>query len=221
MRSHTGGAMSFGHGTIHCRSSKQKLNTKSSTEAELVGISDYLPYNLWMKMFLEEQGYALKSNTLFQDNQSTIRMATNGRTSCTGNSRHIDVRYFFVVDRVKKKEIQVKYCPTEMMVADYFTKPLQGKLFHTIRDIIMGNTSIFEMIDKYFPLKERVGNHDDSEKEEKERKKTSVQWNTSEENSTGCENENTVPETSNESKPSWADIVKASTANDKGNHICP
>ena len=125
--------MSLGHGTIHCKSSaKQKLNTKSSAESELVGMSDYLPYNLWTKMFLSEQGYQLDTHTLFQDNQSTIRMGTNGRTSCTGNSRHIDIRYFFVVGRVKKKEVQIQYYPTEMMIADYFTKPLQVRLFHTL-----------------------------------------------------------------------------------------
>ena len=107
---------------IHCKSSKQKLNTKSSTEAELVGMSEYLPCNLWARMFMEEQGYKLKLNTVFQDNQSTIKMGTNGRMSCIGNSRHIDVRYFFVADRVKKKELQIKYCPTEMMIADYTEK---------------------------------------------------------------------------------------------------
>ena len=41
--SHTGGAISLGTGTIHDRSTKQKLNVKSSTEAELVGTSDYMP----------------------------------------------------------------------------------------------------------------------------------------------------------------------------------
>jgi len=46
MRSHTGGCMSFGLGTLNARSTKQKLNTKSSTEAEIVGISDYLPFNI-------------------------------------------------------------------------------------------------------------------------------------------------------------------------------
>jgi hypothetical protein len=51
-RSHTGGCMSFGNGAIACKSTKQKLNTKSSTEAEIVGASDYMlmqsgPKCLW------------------------------------------------------------------------------------------------------------------------------------------------------------------------------
>ena len=52
MCSHTGGTMSFVTGVIHTKSSKQKLNTKSSTEAELVGVSEYLPYHIWLVNFL-------------------------------------------------------------------------------------------------------------------------------------------------------------------------
>ena len=40
MRSHTGGYLSFGRGMVKCKSTKQKLNTKSSTEAGLIGLSD-------------------------------------------------------------------------------------------------------------------------------------------------------------------------------------
>jgi hypothetical protein len=70
MKSHTGGVVSFGRGAIMTsRSSKQKLNTKSSTEAELVGASDYLPYSIRAKKVLEAQGYVLKEKVFFQDNQ--------------------------------------------------------------------------------------------------------------------------------------------------------
>ena len=118
MRSQTGGCMSYGQGIIHGKSTKQKLNTKSSTEAELVGISEYLLYNIWTTMFMEAQGYKLMSNTIYQDNQSTIRMAKNGKNSCTSNSRHINIRYFFVKDRVDKGECTIEYCPTIHMLAD-------------------------------------------------------------------------------------------------------
>lgn len=57
-----------------CKSSKQKLNTKSSTEAELVGASVYLPNTIvWMKTFLEAQGYTITDNLFEQDNESAIR----------------------------------------------------------------------------------------------------------------------------------------------------
>ena len=138
MRSHTGGTMSFGWGTIHAKSSKQKLNTKSSKEAEIVGLSEYLPYNIWLINFLAAQGYSIQDNVVFQDNQSAIRMERNGRNSCTRNSRHIHIKYFFVKDRVDKKELRIQYYPTAEMLADFFTKPLQGALFHKFRDVLMG-----------------------------------------------------------------------------------
>ena len=65
-------------------------------------------------------------------------MLKNGRNSCTGNSRHINIRYFFVKDRVDKGEVRVEYCPTLQMLGDFFTKPLQGALYIKFRDVIMG-----------------------------------------------------------------------------------
>ena len=158
MRSHTGGAMSFGWGVVHAKSSKQKLNTKSSTEEEVVGLSEYLPYNIWFLNFLDAQGYTIKNNIVYQDNQSAMRMEKNGRNSCTGNSRHIHIKYFFVKDRVDNNELKIQYCPTAEMLADFFTKPLQGALFKKFRDVIMGWKHINTL---HHPterdLKERVG----------------------------------------------------------------
>jgi hypothetical protein len=65
MKSYTGGATSLGRGAIMCKSTKQKLNTKSSTEAEVVGLSDYVPNTSWAKMFLAEQGYELTENVFY------------------------------------------------------------------------------------------------------------------------------------------------------------
>lgn len=94
MRGHTGGTMSMGTGTIHCKPSKQKLNTRSTTESELVGVSEYLPYTIWKTNFWKEQGYEVRNHIIYQDNESAIKMERNGRNSCTGNSRHIDIKYF-------------------------------------------------------------------------------------------------------------------------------
>ncbi len=158
MKSHTGGVVSFGRGAVMSKSSKQKLNTKSSTEAELVGASDYLTYPIWAKNFLAAQGYELKENVFYQDNQSTIRFEKNGRKSCGPNSRHIDIRYFFIKDRLELGDIDVQYCPTAQMLADFFTKPLQGNLFRMFRAVIMGHkhiSTLKEMMPS--PPQERVG----------------------------------------------------------------
>jgi hypothetical protein len=158
MKSHTGGVVSFGIGAVMSKSSKQKLNVKSSTEAELVGASDYLPYPIWAKKFLAAQGYVLKENVFYQDNQSTIRFERNGRKSCGPNSRHIDIRYFFIKDRIGLETIDVQHCPTEQMLADFFTKPLQGSLFRKFREVILGHKHIDSLKQSVpTPSQERVG----------------------------------------------------------------
>jgi hypothetical protein len=126
MKSHTGGVISLGTGGLLCKSTKQKLNTKSSTEAELVGATDYLPNTIWSKFFLEAQGHGIISNTFEQDSVSATRFEKNGRSSAGKQLRNIDIRYFFMKDRVQTEGITVRHCPTEDMLADFLTKPLQG-----------------------------------------------------------------------------------------------
>ena len=63
-KSHTGGVLSFGIRLISSKSSKQKLNMTSSTEAEIVGVTDCLPKVLSYKLFMEEQGYSLRTNII-------------------------------------------------------------------------------------------------------------------------------------------------------------
>jgi hypothetical protein len=92
---------------------------------------------------LEKQGYIIKQNTFYQDNQSAIQFEQNGKKSCGPNSRHINIRYFFIKDRLKIEGFNVEeYCPTEQMLADFFTKHLQGKLFRRLREAIMGRKRI-------------------------------------------------------------------------------
>jgi hypothetical protein len=80
-KSHTGATMSYvdGDGAVQSISRKQKLNTKSSTESELVGVDDISVMILWTKLFLEEQGYEINSTILYQDNKTAILLETNGK----------------------------------------------------------------------------------------------------------------------------------------------
>ena len=137
MRGHTGLMMTFGQGAVYARSLKQKLNTKSSTEGEVVGADDVLPQVIWTNYFLKSQGYKIKDTIMYQDNKSAILMEKNGKFSCSKRTKHINVRYFFIKDRIQNGELNIKYCPTEEMVADYFTKPLQGVQFLKFRKLIL------------------------------------------------------------------------------------
>jgi len=75
--------------------------------------------------------------TIYQDNKSTILLAENGRQSSSRWTRHLNVRYFFVTDKIKKGEVKFAFCPTHEMLADFFTKPLQGTLFTRMCDKIL------------------------------------------------------------------------------------
>ena len=110
MKSHTGMSMTMGRGAIVSLSRKQKLNTRSSTEAELVAVDDCMSQVLWTKYFLEAQGYRTQAHVVLQDNESAIKLENNGHKSMGQRSRHIEIRYFFIADQVQKGNVQIKYC---------------------------------------------------------------------------------------------------------------
>ena len=103
--------MTFGKGVVQLLSKKQKLNTRSSTEAELAGADDVATQILWTKHFMEAQGYTIEDNILHQDNKSTILLQENGRKSAGKRSRALNVRYFFLTDQVKKGNLRKPTVP--------------------------------------------------------------------------------------------------------------
>ena len=80
------------------------------------------PNTVWTKYFLEDQDWYIKQNMLFQDNQSAMKLEQKGILSSSQCTRHATIQYWLIKDRVDKGD-----CPTECMLADFFTKPLQGK----------------------------------------------------------------------------------------------
>ena len=96
LRSHTGGVGSLGRGATYSCSTKQKLNTTSSTEAELVGVNDVMPQVLWTRCFIEAQGCKISDCITYQDNKSAILLERNGRSSSGKKTKHFNVRYYFI-----------------------------------------------------------------------------------------------------------------------------
>ena len=137
LKSHTGAIHSLGAGAISSISTKQKVNTRSSTEAELVGIDDVISKILWSKRFIESQGFRLESNVIYRDNTSSMKLESNGRTSASKRTRHFSIKLFYITDLIQRKELVIRYCPTDQMLADYHTKPLVGPAFHKMRKWIM------------------------------------------------------------------------------------
>ena len=137
MKSHTGAIFTIGKGAIISDSTKQKNNSRSSTEAELNAVDEKLSKILWSKKFIEAQGFPVKINVIYQDNTSTMKLQQNGKASSGKRTRHFDIKMFYITDLIDKKEVEVQYCPTDHMIADYMTKPLTGTKFKQFRQNIM------------------------------------------------------------------------------------
>ena len=88
---------------------------------------------------MEAQGYAIKHNILYQDNKSAILLEINGKQSSSKCTHALNIQYFFLTDQVNKGNLTIKYCPTDKMIADYMTKPLQGNKFSQFKHDIMGH----------------------------------------------------------------------------------
>ena len=85
------------------------------------------------------KGFEVRDNILYQDNKSAMLLETNGRASSSKRIKHINIRYYYVADWVAKGDLRIIWCPADKMIADFLTKPLQGKAFVEFRDLLMVN----------------------------------------------------------------------------------
>ena len=129
MKSETDRCLTLGKGAAASTSLKQKINTRSSAEGESVGADDVMGPILWTNCFSEEQGHKSEDTLAHQDDKSAVPLEKNGKSSSGKRTKHINVRCFFIKDRIDNGEIQVKWCPTDEMTADFFSEPLQGQKF--------------------------------------------------------------------------------------------
>jgi hypothetical protein len=118
---------------------------------------------------MQMQGEKKVSSHLFQDNKSAIRIEENGQMSMGRNSKHIEIRYFFVKDRTTGNNIKIRHCPTEKMISDFLTKPLQGSLFREFRAVLMGHVELSEEYLHFETCKERVEKEKETVKDMKYR----------------------------------------------------
>ena len=108
-----------GPGSIISISKKQKLNTKSSTEAEIIGADNAMPQILWKRYLLEAQGYGINKNILYYDKMSAMLLEKNGKKSSTKNTKHINVRYYYIKDWVETGDVVIECFLTEEMLGDH------------------------------------------------------------------------------------------------------
>jgi hypothetical protein len=132
-RGQIGSLMTFGKGAAISSSNKMKCNTQSSTETELISLHDKLPDIVWTRYFVECQAYDINECVVFQDNMSALSLEKNGRISSSKRTKHIKAKYFLIKDYHESGEIDLRYCPTDIMWVDVLTNPLQGKKFRDMQ----------------------------------------------------------------------------------------
>jgi hypothetical protein len=137
-KSQTGVVVQLGGGLLMASSKRQKLVTLSTAESELVALSSAVQDVVWLRGLLEEIGFKQKNPTKCeQDNKSTIVLATRGAGG-GGKSRSINVRYFWMKEKVEDGSIEIAYTPTDDVVADGMTKALPRDKFLKWRRKILG-----------------------------------------------------------------------------------
>ena len=135
--------MSLGAGAVISKSTKQRINGKSSTDNEIIAVNDFMGPVLNTMYFMEAQGHNVKQNIMFQDNQSNMKFMINGKKLSTKRSKHISVKYFFMHDVIKHGDMSLGYCSTGDMWADVLTKPVQGEAFKKMRSKLMNMPEVY------------------------------------------------------------------------------
>ena len=103
IREHTSNGLTIKREFLINGSTKQKLNTKNSTETEIVETDSFILFVYWTEYFLKTQEYNIKNNIIFQDNKTDILLEKNGKSLSTKRTKYINIRYFFITDRISKK----------------------------------------------------------------------------------------------------------------------
>jgi hypothetical protein len=107
---------------------RMSFHTKSSTEAELLGLSDSANQGIFMKIFIIALGHAIGPLVIYQDNMPCMALIERGR-SAAERTRHIAIRFFWISERVSSKDVEIVHKPSLQLYANLLTKPLQGPQF--------------------------------------------------------------------------------------------
>lgn len=111
-------------GTVSWSSRKQDCVSLSSKEAEYVSLSEACQELIWLQNLLKDFCVANEKNVMYEDNQGCIKSLSSEKFSA--KSKHIEIKYNYAKDLKKKNLVNFQYCPTENMIADMLTKPLES-----------------------------------------------------------------------------------------------
>jgi hypothetical protein len=144
-RRSTTGYLFMVHGSLVSWCSKRQATVAlSSAEAEYMSVSSAAQEAIWLRELSNVFGMSTTGPTIiYQDNQGTIAMARN--PGYHGRTKHIDIRYHFVRERVADGSLDLEYLSTDQMLADILTKPLPHVKFLALRSLLgMGVATVVE-----------------------------------------------------------------------------
>lgn len=106
-------------------SKKQPTIALSTTEAEYIALVQAAKGSIWLQRLPHEVEQDIEEiNTIYEDNQGAIALASNPQFHT--RTKHIDIQYYFIRERVESDKVQLEYCPTAEMIADGMKKSWQG-----------------------------------------------------------------------------------------------
>jgi len=151
-------------GPVEVCSNKSKLVGRSSMEYELFALHNMLPSLLFLKDFLEELGYKQEPIKIFEDNRSLVDLIKAGKKS-SGVSKHISSKYYYSRELIEKKVITFVHCPSDYMLADMLTKPLNGPKYKCCNDSLRNKQNVecnefHEMINRLYRGNIKMEFHD-------------------------------------------------------------
>ncbi|XP_046861998.1 secreted RxLR effector protein 161-like [Xenia sp. Carnegie-2017] len=121
--------------TVSWCSKRQTGIARSSTEAEYVALSLATQEIVWLKKLLQDVNVrSEKSLVIYEDNQGAIELSKNAKFP--NRTKHIDIAFHFIREKVGNGSIDAKYCPTDQMLADIMTKSLSKEKFIKFRELL-------------------------------------------------------------------------------------
>jgi len=128
----TGNIFVMTGGAISWLSKKQATVALSTAEAEYVALSTITQEAVWIRRLLSDiEAVPVGPTVIMEDNQGAIAIANN--PVAHSRTKHIDIRYHFIREAVLNKTVELRYCPTDSMIADILTKALSRERFMTLR----------------------------------------------------------------------------------------
>ena len=136
MKSTTGFLSMYAGGCLSWNSRLQPTVAKSSTEAEYIGLSSACDEAVWLRQLFCDLGHSFQQpTTIYEDNQGAIDLSYNPVHH--KRTKHINVRYHSIREKVEEGTIAIKHIPTENQVADLLTKSISKGRFEALRSMIL------------------------------------------------------------------------------------